>query len=182
MEVIGERIKLRKMQRDDIPNRVKWFNDPDVNKTLLLEGNFNLEKTHEWFDGAIEDDSRIDFVVENQQGESIGFTSLVNIDRREATAECFCIIGDKKSWGKGLGTEIHRVLIDWGFKNLGINKVWADIRAENIAIIKVIEKLGFKEEARGEKLVKEEKVDVIRVGVLKDEFYKIHPELLDTKQ
>ena len=182
MEIIGERIKLRKMQRDDIPNRVKWFNDPDVNKTLLLEGSFDLEKTYEWFDRVSKDDSRVDFVIENQQGKSIGFTSLVNIDRNEATAECFCIIGDKESWGKGFGTEIHRVLIDWGFKNLGINKVWADIKAENIAIIKVIGRLGFKTESNEEKLIGANKINVIRISVLRNEFYQVHPELLEAKE
>ena len=178
MEITGERIRLREMKRDDMANRVKWFNDPQVNKTLLLEGRLNLEETYEWFDRVKADDRRVDFVVEDKQGKPIGFTSLVNINRKDGTAECFCVIGDKASWGKGLGTEVHRLLIDWGFKSLGLHRVWADIRAENTAIIKVIERLGFKVEDRKQKVIKAERVDVMRIGVLKDEFYKVHPELL----
>ena len=37
MKIVGERILLREAVRDDMVNRVRWFNDPAVNKTLLIE-------------------------------------------------------------------------------------------------------------------------------------------------
>lgn len=163
-------------------HRVEWFNDPDVNKTLFLDEKLELEKTLEWFDKAVRDDSRRDFVVETLDREPIGFTGLAGINQVHGTAECYCVIGKKKYWGKGIGTQAHLLLIDWAFKELGLHKIWADIRAENAAIIKVVERLGFKVEGtlREEKYIDGRRVDAIRIGLLRDEFYKAHPELNET--
>jgi len=177
MRIEGRTIALREIQRADMENKVKWFNDPQVNKTLILEENLDIQKTLKWFDEHISDESRREFIVESMQGKSIGITGLVHINRKHGTAECYCIIGEKAYWGKGIGTEAHELLFDWGFKNLGLHKIWADIRAENIAIIKVTEKLGFKVEGtlRQERIIGNKRIDVVRIGVLRDEFYQLHP-------
>ena len=179
MRIEGHQVVLRDTQRADMENKVRWFNDPQVNKTLLLEDKLDLQRTLKWFDEHAGDDSRQEFIVENRKGEPIGITGLLHINRRHGTAECYCVIGDKAYWGKGIGTEVHKLLVDWGFKNLGLNKIWADIRAENIAIVKVIEKLGFKVEGtlRQERIIEGSRIDVVRIGLLRDEFYQLHPEL-----
>lgn len=179
MRIVGNRVVLREATRDDMANKVRWFNDPKVSKTLLLEENLDLEKTLEWFDRHKEDNSRHDLVIETKEAEPIGITGLLHIDPVHKTAECFCVIGEKAYWGKGLGTEVHAALIDWGFKHLGLHKIWADIRAENIAIIKVIERLGFKIEGtlREEKCIGQKRIDVVRIGLLRDEFYRACPEM-----
>jgi len=179
MRIEGNKIVLRDVQKNDMINKVRWFNDPQVNKTLLLEESLDLNRTLKWFEEHAGDDARREFIVESTQGESIGITGLLHINRRHGTAECYCIIGEKAYWGKGIGTEVHKLLVDWGFKNLGLNKIWADIRAENIAIVKVIEKLGFKVEGtlRQERIIDGSRIDVVRIGLLRDEFYQLHPEL-----
>jgi RimJ/RimL family protein N-acetyltransferase len=174
MRITGDRIDLRPLTKSDMAHKVAWFNDPAVNKTLLLTEPLELEKTLQWFDAHKDDRSRCEFAVESKDHKTIGIIGFVHIDRTNETAECYCVIGDKSFWGKGVGTEAHRALIDWGFKNLGLHKVWADIRAENIAIVKVVEKLGFRVEGtlRNERLINGRRVDVVRIAVLKDEFYE----------
>jgi RimJ/RimL family protein N-acetyltransferase len=159
--------------------KVRWFNDPQVNKTLLLDHKFDLDKTLTWFDEHGRDDSRKDFIIENKQGKRIGITGLVHINSRHGTAECYCVIGEKAYWGKGIGTEVHYLLLDWGFKNLDLHKIWADIRAENAAIIKITRRLGFTVEGtlREEKYIEGKRIDVVRIGILRREFYAAHPEL-----
>ena len=179
MRIEGNKIVLRDVQKNDMIDKVRWFNDPQVNKTLLLEESLDLNGTLKWFDEHANDDSRKEFVVENKHSVRIGITGLLHINRKHGTAECYCVIGDKAYWGKGIGTEVHKLLVDWGFKNLGLNKIWADIRTENIAIIKVIEKLGFKVEGtlRQERIIEGSRIDVVRIGLLQDEFYQLHPKL-----
>ncbi len=179
MRIVGQKVSLREMEKADVAYKVKWFNDPDVNKTLLMEEKLDLEKSLDWFERSRSDASRHDFVIESAQGRPIGIIALVHISDVHKTAECFCAIGDKACWGKGIGTEAHLLLIDWGFRNLGLHKIWADIRAENAAIIKVTEKLGFKVEGtlREERYIGGKRVDVVRIGLLRDEFYRSHPEI-----
>ncbi len=179
MEIIGGEFRLRPLRKGDMANKVRWYNDPEVNRTLLLDEHLDLKKTLEWFDKRKGDKSRREFAVESKDGRPIGITGLIHIDPVHKTAECFCVIGEKDWWGRGIGTEVHRLLVDWGYKKLGLDKVWADIRAENTAIIKVIGKLGFKVEGtlRQERLIAGRRIDVVRIGLLKEEFYTVHPEL-----
>jgi len=167
------------MERADIAYKVKWFNDPDVNKTLFITEKLELNRSLEWFEKSRNDASRRDFVIESKEGKPIGIMAFVHIDAVNQTTECYCAIGDKEYWGKGIGTEAHLLLADWGFKNLGLHKIWADIRADNAAIIKVTERLGFKVEGtlREEKYLNSKRIDVVRIGLLRHEFYAMHPEL-----
>ena len=58
--ITGENIVLRPLTKADIENRVKWFNDPDVRKTLIINERFELEKTIKWFEKIQSDDSRLE--------------------------------------------------------------------------------------------------------------------------
>jgi RimJ/RimL family protein N-acetyltransferase len=178
MKMVGRKVSLREMEKADVAYKVKWFNDPDVNKTLLIEEKLDLNKSLEWFEQSRKDASRRDFVIESREGKPIGIMALVHIDAMNGTAECFCVIGEKEYWGGGIGTEAHLLLADWAFKNLGLHKIWAHIRPENTAIIKVIEKIGFRVEGtqREEKCIQGKRVDIMRIGLLRREFYSLHPE------
>ena len=54
-------------------------------------------------------------------------------------------------WGKGIITEAIKQMIDYGFKNFDINRIFARPFGTNIASQKVLEKTGFKLEAKFEK-------------------------------
>ena len=127
----------------DLPLRVRWYNDAEVRKTLTFTERFELEKTRRWFRSVCDDARRVDFLVESAAGEPIGVAGLLHIEPVHATAECFCVIGEKAFWGGGIGTEIHSVLLTWAFEGLGLEKIWAIIRTNNPAIYKIVQKLGF---------------------------------------
>jgi len=65
MKIKGKNIALRGMEKADIANKVRWFNNPDVNKTLLMDEKLDLVKSLEWFDKSRKDSSRQDFVIES---------------------------------------------------------------------------------------------------------------------
>ncbi|KAJ3482376.1 hypothetical protein NLG97_g7587 [Lecanicillium saksenae] len=49
----------------------------------------------------------------------------------------------REHWGKGLATELAGRIAEYGFKDLGLDKVYASIDAENKASRSVVSKLGF---------------------------------------
>lgn len=62
-----------------------------------------------------------------------------------------------KYWGKGYATESAKACIEYGFKKLKLNKIIAMVLPENIASVKVLEKLNFtyeKDIIEDEQLVK----------------------------
>jgi RimJ/RimL family protein N-acetyltransferase len=174
--IISDNIILRPIKADDLENRVRWFNDPQVRQTLVVTEHFELEKTIQWFQRMQSDKTRTEFAIETPEGVIIGVTGLLGIEKEHGVAECYCVIGNKDYWGKKLGTEIHSVLIQWAFEKLGLYKIRADIRTNNPAIFRVVEKLGFKIEGtlRKENVVDGQRIDLYRIGLLRDEFTPTH--------
>jgi RimJ/RimL family protein N-acetyltransferase len=174
--ILSDNIILRPLESRDLQSRVEWFNDPQVRATLVVTEQFELEKTQRWFDRLQSDPTRVEFAVEDLAGVCIGVTGLVGIEKEHGLAECYCVIGNKAYWGKKLGTEIHSVLFQWAFETLDIVKIRADIRTNNPAIFRVVEKLGFKIEGtlRQEKVVDGHRIDLYRIGLLREEFTPAH--------
>jgi RimJ/RimL family protein N-acetyltransferase len=172
MRIEGQKVILRDMEKADVANKVKWFNDPDVNKTLLVEEKLELDKSLEWFERTRNDVSRRDFVIETSQGKPIGIIALVHISDIHRTAEIYIVIGQKEFWGKGVMLEAERLLIDWAFNSLKLEKIWADAVVNNIASIITMKKLGFQIEGtlRKERFLRGRRIDVIRMGLLKEDF------------
>lgn len=67
-------------------------------------------------------------------------------------------------WGKGITTEAVKQIIDYGFKEFDITRIYARPFDNNIASKRVLEKVGFIFEARFEKTL-------IKNGVLLDELF-----------
>lgn len=174
--ITADHIRLRPLIEADMPLKVKWYNDPAVRKTLVIDEVFELAETVNWFGALAGNDTRADFLIESLEGMPIGITGLIDIDRRNKTAQCYCVIGEKSFWGKGLGTEIHSVLFQWGFETFDIEKIWAHIRTNNPAIFRVVEKLGFIKEGtlRQHAIIDGQRIDLYHIGLLRTEFVPAH--------
>lgn len=69
----------------------------------------------------------------------------------------FCYAFKKNCWGKGIGTEVCFVIVDYLFKNFSdINKLETTAVTSNVASIKILKKIGFvylfEKDELGEKL------------------------------
>ena len=172
----ADHVTLRPLTREDLILKVKWYNDPAVRKTLVIDEVFDLAGTEGWFARLAGNESRCDFLVESTGGVPIGITGLIDIDRTNKTAQCYCVIGEKTFWGKGFGTEIHSALLKWGFETFDIEKIWAHIRTNNPAIFRVVEKLGFVIEGtlRQDAIINGQRIDLYHIGLLRDEFVPGH--------
>ena len=49
-------------------------------------------------------------------------------------------------WGKGIATEAVKKLLDLGFGELGLHRIWASCLPENPASARVLEKVGMRKE------------------------------------
>ena len=174
--ITGNHIVLRPLNKADIENRVRWFNDPDVRKTLIISELFELEKTIRWFEKLQADDSRVEFVIETPQKTPVGVIGLAGIDSTHRTAEIYLVIGQKEFWGKGIMLEAECLLIDWAFNSLGLEKIWAQTRPDNIASLITMKKIGFKIEGtlRNEKIVNGQRTTVLHLGLLREDFKPSH--------
>ncbi len=62
--------------------------------------------------------------------------------RKNNWYETQIIIGEKEYWNKGYGTKAIQLLIKKA-KNLGITKIYLEVRPDNIRAVRTYEKSGF---------------------------------------
>jgi [ribosomal protein S5]-alanine N-acetyltransferase len=68
-----------------------------------------------------------------------GFRSLENTVEIELAYEL-----SPECWGRGLATEASRACLHYAFEKVGLERVVAGVEPQNVASIKVIEKLGMR--------------------------------------
>jgi len=140
----GDRIYLRLMEEKDIPYKVRWVNDPDVRRTLNVDYPFSEVATRNWLQKVSADDSRRDFIVCLVEKDfPIGYGGLMNIDFKNSKAETYMAVGHKEYWGKGYAADIRKRLLEYAFKELGMNKVYSYVWSENEKMINLNKKFGF---------------------------------------
>jgi RimJ/RimL family protein N-acetyltransferase len=101
-------------------------------------------------------------------------TFLKNINMIFRHAE-FAILIDAAQKGKGYGKEACYKTLEFGFRNLGLNKIYLKVRTDNSSAIRIYETCGFKVEGTiREDVYKQGKfADQFYMGILFSEFEKI---------
>lgn len=85
-------------------------------------------------------------VVDKVSNECIGWSGLKYFKEPLNNHSNFYELGyrfKKKHWGKGFATESAIAILDYGFKNLNIDSIFAITDPKNINSKKVLAKLGF---------------------------------------
>lgn len=80
------------------------------------------------------------------KGELIGVVSLhIKEDIFRFNGEIGYWIGEKY-WGRGVGTKVVELMSIYGFEELGLNRIYAQVFEDNLASMIVLEKNGYKKE------------------------------------
>ena len=81
-------------------------------------------------------------LVRREDDALIGTCTLFHLDAqcRRAEVGYALVVG---AWGRGYANEAVVALLDWGFAQLGLNRVEADIDPRNASSARVLERLGF---------------------------------------
>ncbi|MBI2309910.1 GNAT family N-acetyltransferase [Candidatus Collierbacteria bacterium] len=173
----GQRISLRPLAINDVSLRYhRWLNDPEVNQyNAHAIFPYSIEELKEYVKQASSDRSKIVLaIVDNKSGKHIGNLSLQNIDWVARSAEFAIIIGDRNFWEKGVGLEAGKLIVDYAFTRLNLNRIYCGTSSQNMGMQKLAGKLGMKPEGcRRQAMFKDGKfVDIIEYGILNIEYEK----------
>jgi [ribosomal protein S5]-alanine N-acetyltransferase len=75
--------------------------------------------------------------------DSIGTVGFVITSKEERIAEIGFVVG-RAHWGKGFCTAAVKLAISYGFKELGLAEVCAEVLKRNVASRRILDKLGFR--------------------------------------
>ncbi|MCK5208845.1 MAG: GNAT family N-acetyltransferase [Cyclobacteriaceae bacterium] len=170
-----QRIILRPFVLDDASNFSNLLKDKEVAATtLMLPYPCDLAKANEIIQRYIEDrklkKSIRWAIVDCTSNDFMGGIRLVP-NQLFNSAEIGFWLG-KKFWGEGFTFEASKKIIEFGFVELKLNRIEAHSMVENIASIKLLKKLGFKQEGLHRELVMkwDEYKDVKTFGLLKKDY------------
>ena len=174
--IYGERVRVRAIEREDIPRFVRWFNDPEVRKYLLLHEPLSPAQEERWFEEHLSRKGDIILAIEAREGDAwvhIGNVGLHRIDWKNRVATLGIVVGEKEYWGRGYGTEAVRTMLRYAFGELGLNRVELETYSFNPRAQRCYEKVGFVRECvrRGARYRDGRFHDSITMGILREEFF-----------
>ncbi|MEK7159379.1 MAG: GNAT family protein [Patescibacteria group bacterium] len=133
-------IKLQKIKKSDLKYFLKWWKDKEIIK--LTSGFY--EKSDKVLAGYFQEilKNTKDHHYSIQTGvKVIGHTAIIR--KNKNTFETQVVIGEKKYWGKGFGSQAIKMIIKTAFKKFGYKKAYLEVRPDNIRAISAYESCGF---------------------------------------
>lgn len=150
MRIETDRLIIRPFILNDLSECYKLMQDEELFKYLdwkvtsieIFKGTFNW-----WIDlyeTNFDDDFKYNFAIFLKDNNAfIGWGGFGAIDCFYPENEIYYLVG-KEYWKKGYATEMMNALLGYYFNTIGMNKIIALAKPENIASNRVIQKLGFK--------------------------------------
>lgn len=138
------KITIRPLCIEDALTSYKWRNNSNIwkytgNKPDRL---ITPEMETEWIKKVIKNDNERRFAI-IADGKYIGNTYLTNIENK--TAKYHIFIGEESFWGKGIGTEVLKLVLTFAKKELKLKTIYFNPSINNVATLKMYRKMGFVE-------------------------------------
>ena len=136
------------------------------------------------------EDDAINFIKESQEhmekglayhfaillkdtSELVGVMSLIGVNKKHRNAELGYWIS-KRYWNKGIATEAASKMLEFGFRNLDLQRISARCFQDNDSSSRVMAKIGMEYEGRFRKeILRENKfIDMVYYAILKEDWRK----------
>jgi UDP-4-amino-4,6-dideoxy-N-acetyl-beta-L-altrosamine N-acetyltransferase len=170
---LGPRLYFRPLEREDAPRLAAFINHPDVRRNLLIHRPMNTVQEVAFIDTLTASQRDVLFAIVLRDGDRmIGTTGLHDLDFRSRRATFGMQLGEPSEWGKGYGSEATRMVLEYGFGTLNLNRVQLEVLEHNVAGIRAYEKAGFRREGvmRQHHYVDGAYVDTLVMGILRSEW------------
>lgn len=155
----GNLVRLRAMDSGDLMYLMSYSNDYEVMRGAsgaILYPSTVDDASRAMGNNTSYTSGEYQFALETKQdARLIGQCGFVKINWKNRTGELAILIGEKDYRGKGYGADAIRVLCRFGFEELNLRKIKANVFDFNTAALRCYEKCGFRRE-----------------GVLKQEIYR----------
>ena len=142
----GEAVYLRPLELGDLPLFHRWFADREVTRYSLSKLLFPHSELdlRDWLERTIRDKGALSLgVVERATDALLGYAGIAGISAINRSGEYYILIGDKRSWGKGYGTEATQLVVGYGFASLNLHRIGLTVSAENVGGIAAYRRAGF---------------------------------------
>lgn len=141
---MGTQVALAVMIEEDQSSFHQWQQNQELRKLIDDARIPTSEDQQKWFARSKEPDRKMFSLITLPEEQLIGHGGFVDIVKE--AAQFRITIGDPDAWGKGYGTEATRLILRYGFEQLGFEKIWLRVRKNNDRAVRSYQKVGFQEE------------------------------------
>lgn len=131
---------LRPPRLDDVLPYASFLADPEV--TLWLDDVSQRPLSTARVESILLREAWCLWVIE-ADALMVGVASLYEPDMARQAARLSIVVGDRRYWGRGVGTGAVAQVLDVAFTRLGLRKVTSDYLAPNAAAAKLHANVGF---------------------------------------
>jgi len=143
----GETVSLHPVELEDLGQLLEWRNNPDFRRYFREYRELNMRQQEAWFEEkVVKDDTTLMFAIRrNKDNLLLGCCGFVYINWVHRHADLSLYIGWKDSYIDDLGyaEESCKQLIEYGFSELSLNKIWTEIYEFDDKKKELYERLGF---------------------------------------
>jgi len=159
---------------------IRWQRDSEYNRLSSMEPStmFSEKSLKDWFEKKMDEElepNRYSFSVRTQDEDRfIGYFSLwVELLQNEAWVEIG--IGERDFWGRGYGTDMMKLCLQYAFTELNVNRVSLGLHSYNPRAQRSYEKAGFRYEGctRADTHREGRYTDGIWMGILRGEWMQM---------
>ncbi|HEY4178590.1 MAG TPA: GNAT family protein [Kofleriaceae bacterium] len=171
-----ERLVLRELRLDDAGAIAAGAGDRRVARYLLaVPSPYPVALARRWLVGRIEwwrEGRGVTFAIarKNQPNTLLGTVSLRRYTRDQRAELGYWLA--TSAWNHGFATEACTAAIDFGFRELSLARIYAQVLGDNRGSHRVVTKLGFVTEGVKRQHVRRdtELCDLVLYGLLRDEW------------
>ncbi|MBI2627903.1 MAG: GNAT family N-acetyltransferase [Candidatus Niyogibacteria bacterium] len=124
-------VGLRAVEREDLSMLKDWRNIPKFRKNFREFRELNLDNQKKWFENiVVGSQNDFMFIIERLKDKlSVGVCGLVYINWISRSADLSFYIGLNEEYidTKGYALEAAKLLLDYGFNNLNLHKIWMEL-------------------------------------------------------
>ncbi len=175
----GERVYLTPVLRSDCGTMARWTEDMEYARLLRRNEAFpsTAEDMESWMfrDRGYEEEYFLAIRLTDSD-KLIGVLGLNRIMRQPRHCMFWIGIGDPESRGQGLGSDALKLMLQWCFLEMNLNRVGLEVMSYNTRAVAAYERLGFQHEGRQQQAVIRDGVyyDIVLMSILRDEWAALH--------
>lgn len=176
IKLLSNRLLVRELNWDDLPFVHALHSIPSVQEYATLDIPKSIAESKEYLEEYIVQQQyhsrkAYGFCISLIQHQPIGLIGLSNISSKFRKAELWFKLLPEY-WGKGYITEAANMVLKLGFEELNLHRIEAGVATENVASIKVLEKIGMLREGHRRKIlpIRGEWKDNFHYAILEEDF------------
>jgi RimJ/RimL family protein N-acetyltransferase len=145
----GELTRLEPLTVAVLEDYLVGLTDPELARLTGTHASFDRAQTQQWLATRAEQHDRADWaVLRRSDGAFLGEAVLNDFDPDNASANYRVWLAGPEAYGKGYGTEVTRLVLDYAFDTAGLHRVSLGVLDFNHRARRVYAKCGFQLEGR----------------------------------